>query len=104
MKNKKEAIEEVVEVEEEELSPKELKKIERKNKAEKRKKAKQKDKVARFAGIIMLGMILLTGFLLWVAGEMKQDPKSIPQPTIRPSYQNEITPPMKSNQNSIIVR
>jgi cytoskeletal protein RodZ len=74
------------EVQEEELSPRELKKQERQASAEKRKKARQKDKVARFAGIILLGMILLVGFLLWVAGEMQQErTTSTPQRMMVPS-------------------
>ena len=63
---------------EEELSPRELKKQERQASALKRQKARQKDKVARFAGIILLGMMLLIGFLLWVAGEMGQERINVP--------------------------
>jgi len=58
-------------VDEEKLSAKEIKKRERMGRVEKRRKARQKDKVARFAGIILLGMVLIIGFLLWVSGEMR---------------------------------
>lgn len=56
------------EEQEKELSPKEIKRRERQEGVEKRRKARQKDKVARFAGAILLGMLLLVGFLLWVGG------------------------------------
>jgi len=38
--------------------------------AEKRKSLKQKDKIARWSGFILLLMVLIVGFVLWVAGEM----------------------------------
>lgn len=90
MKKKKSENEEIEETQEEELSEKEQKKLERKAGVEKRKKARQKDKVARFAGIILLGMILLIGFLLWVAGEMQSEQGGVvqPRPTPPPLYQN----------------
>ncbi len=65
----------------EELSEKELKKLERQEGVEKRRKARQKDKVARFAGIIMLGMVLFIGFLLLILGEIQS---SSSQKTITP--------------------
>lgn len=55
----------------EELSEKELKKIKNKESADKRKTAKKKDRVARWGGIILLGLVMFVGFLLWVSGEMK---------------------------------
>ncbi len=69
MRRKKEDIEEVEEVEE--LSEKEQKKLKHKEGVEKRKNAKKKDKVARWGGIILLGLMMFSGFLLWVFGEMK---------------------------------
>jgi uncharacterized membrane protein len=82
-KNKQEVVE--AEVEQEiVLSPRELKKQEREASAAKRRKARQKDKVARFSGIILLGMILFIGFLLWVAGEMRTEVPSLSQPTPTP--------------------
>ena len=49
----------------------EKKLIKQKNKesAERRRAAKRKDKVARWGGIILLGLIMFVGFLLWVSGE-----------------------------------
>lgn len=73
MKRRKEEIEEVEEVEEVELSEKEQKKLKLKESAEKRKNAKRKDKVARWGGVILLGLVMFIGFLLWVSGEMKND-------------------------------
>lgn len=55
---------------EEELSEKEQKKLKQKESVEKRKNAKKKDKVARWGGLILLGLIMFVGFLLWVSGEM----------------------------------
>ena len=51
--------------------------LKQKESREKRRTAKQKDKVARWGGLILLGLIMFVGFLLWVSGEMKQDPTSI---------------------------
>jgi len=85
MRRRKEEVEEVEEVEEApELSEKELKKKKRQESVEKRKNAKRKDKVARWGGIILLGLIMFVGFLLWVSGEMKQEIKPINQDTIKP--------------------
>lgn len=60
----KEEQEEIVEGEE---------KVEKKKKREgvvaKRKALKQKDKIARWSGFILLLLVLIFGFLLWVAGE-----------------------------------
>lgn len=75
MRRRRSRDEEVEEVEEvEELSEKEQKKLKQKEAVEKRKNAKRKDKVARWGGIILLGLMMFVGFLLWVAGEMRQDP------------------------------
>lgn len=43
----------------------------RKEGVEKRKRAKKVDKQARWAGLIMLVVIMLVGFLMWVTGEVK---------------------------------
>jgi hypothetical protein len=56
------------------LSEKELKKLKQKESSEKRKNAKKRDKVARWGGLILLGLIMFIGFLLWVSGEMRSDP------------------------------
>lgn len=69
-RDKDQEVEEVEEVEESELSEKEQKKLKHKEAIEKRKNAKRKDKVARWGGIILLGLIMFVGFLLWVSGEM----------------------------------
>ena len=58
----------------EELSEKELKKLKQQESVEKRKNAKRKDKVARWGGLILLGLMMFVGFLLWVSGEMKNPP------------------------------
>lgn len=57
---------------EEELSEKEQKKERRKASALKRKNLKKKDQVARWGGVILLGLMMFVGFLLWVSGEMNQ--------------------------------
>ena len=69
MRRKRDEVEEVEEVDQKILKQKESR--------EKRRTAKQKDKVARWGGLILLGLIMFVGFLLWVSGEMKQDPTSI---------------------------
>lgn len=74
MRRRKQDVEEIEEVEEVELSERELKKLKHKESVEKRKDAKRKDKVARWGGLILLGLIMFAGFLLWVSGEMKNDP------------------------------
>jgi len=58
----------------EELSEKELKKQKRQEAVEKRRNARKKDKVTRWGGLILLGLVMFAGFLLWVSGEMKSDP------------------------------
>lgn len=70
MKKNKKELEEVEEIEEVEVDEKELKKERIKAAAEKRRAARKKDKVARWGGIILLGLIMFVGFLLWVSGEM----------------------------------
>jgi len=66
----RELAEEAAEQEETELSEKEQKKLKQKETAEKRKSAKKKDKVARWGGLILLGLVMFIGFLLWVSGEI----------------------------------
>lgn len=68
MKHKSEEVEEI-----EEQSEEELKKEKRQEMVEKRKNAKKRDKIARWGGLILLGLVLFVGFLLWVFGEMQQD-------------------------------
>lgn len=72
MRKKPEA-EEIQDEESPELSEKELKKQKRNEAVEKRRNAKKRDKVARWGGIILLGLMMFVGFLLWVAGEMGQE-------------------------------
>lgn len=88
MRRRREEIEEVEESEnegapEEELSEKDLKKKKRKESLEKRKNAKRKDKVARWGGVILLGLIMFVGFLLWVLGEMKMEDKGVVNPRVQ---------------------
>jgi len=84
MRKKREKTPEIDEVEEvEELSEKEVKKLKQKEIIEKRKNAKKKDKIARWGGLILLGLIMFVGFLLLVSGEMKNEIKR-PIPTIKP--------------------
>lgn len=93
-RGKDEEVEEVEEVEE--LSEKEQKKLKQKESVEKRKNAKRKDKVARWGGIILLGLMMFVGFLLWVAGEMREENGLTNQPNNKPTYQQE--------SGSVIVR
>lgn len=93
-RSKDEEFEEVEEVEE--LSEKEQKKLKQKEAVEKRKNAKRKDKVARWGGIILLGLMMFVGFLLWVAGEMKQEDGLTNQQDNKPTYQQ--------GSGSVIVR
>lgn len=69
MRNKKE--EQELEQEITEQSEEQLKKKSRKVSVEKRKAKKRQDKVVRFAGLILLFVVLMLGFLLWVAGEAR---------------------------------
>jgi len=65
------------EVEEREVlseEEKEEKKAKREEKVEKRKKAKKQDRMVRWSGIILFGILLIIGFLMWVAGEVKNEP------------------------------
>ncbi len=88
MRSKRDRDKEIEEVEEvEELSEKEQKKLKQKEAVEKRKNAKRKDKVARWGGIILLGLMMFVGFLLWVAGEMKQETGITNELDNRPTYQ-----------------
>ena len=66
------------------MSEKDIKTKKRKDSIEKRKNAKRKDKVARWGGVILLGLIMFVGFLLFVLGEMKLENQS----TLPPSTQN----------------
>lgn len=96
MRRRRSRDEEVEEVEVvEELSEKEQKKLKQKEAVEKRKNAKRKDKVARWGGIILLGLMMFVGFLLWVAGEMKTENQ--------PLNQYNITP-LDSQAGSVIVK
>jgi hypothetical protein len=96
MRSKRDRDREIEEVEEvEELSEKQQKKLKHKEATQKRKDAKRKDKVARWGGIILLGLMMFIGFLLWVAGEMRGDNKSLNQNTIKP---------FESQNGSIIVK
>ncbi len=82
-----------------ELSEKEQKKLKQKKLVDKRKNERRKDKVARWGGVILLGLVMFVGFLLWVSGEMKREP--------RPGLQNTVSPyqtPVGQQQNSVIVR
>lgn len=103
MRRKKEEIDEEVEELEEtpELSEKELKKKKQKESVEKRKNAKRKDKVARWGGIILLGLIMFSGFLLWVFGEMSQDSTTPPAP-LGVSQKNTV--PVETQRGSVIVK
>lgn len=94
MKRRQEEIEEIEEGQEEE-SPEELKKERRREAVEKRKSAKKRDKVARWGGLILFGLILFVGFLMWVFGEMAQESQSMQQ------YSNI---PTETSQGSVIVR
>jgi len=82
MRKKKDEVIETEELEEVELTEKELKKQKQKENVEKRKNAKKKDKVARWGGIILLGLIMFVGFLLLVFGEMSaENSNSIDDPS-----------------------
>ena len=104
-RRKKDIEEEVEEVQEEELSEKEQKKLKLKTSAEKRKNIKKKDKVARWGGIILLGLVMFVGFLLWISGEIKQESSQQVAPinSIPSRSSSEIAPP-SSPTNTIIVR
>lgn len=95
MSRKKEEIDEIEEAQE--VDEKELKKEKRQEAIAKRKNAKKKDKIARWGGVILLGLIMFVGFLLWVAGEMKTENPPLNQNTITPFKTN-------SNSGSVIVR
>lgn len=82
MRKKREKIEEIEDdAEVEELSEKETKKLKQKEIIEKRKNAKKKDKVARWGGLILLGLIMFVGFLLLVSGEMNNESQR-PYPSV----------------------
>lgn len=93
---KKREVEEVEEIEQvEELSEKEVKKLKRKESVEKRKNAKKKDKIARWGGLILLGLVMFVGFLLLVSGQMKSETKSLNQ-----NYNS----PYESGTSSVILK
>ena len=100
MRKKRDVSEEIEEIEEEEveLSEKEQKKKKQKEGAEKRKNAKKKDKVARWGGLILLGLVMFVGFLLWVSGEMKQENIPLNQRNITP-FESQ----MESRSGSTII-
>ncbi|MBP9702272.1 hypothetical protein KBD69_01165 [Candidatus Woesebacteria bacterium] len=54
----------------EEVSEKEEKKAKRKEGADKRRNQKKKDKIARWSGFILLLVVIMVGFLMWIAGEI----------------------------------
>ena len=56
----------------------------RQERLEKRKKSQQKDVVARWSGLILLGLILLLSFVLWVAGEMESGNTGVTPPPASP--------------------
>jgi uncharacterized membrane protein len=93
MKRQKDEIEEVEEVEE--RSAEELKKERRKEGMEKRKNAKKRDKVARWGGLILFGLIVFVGFLMWVFGEMSLENTS--------TYQSNDAP-IEIHEGSVIVQ
>lgn len=69
-----------------ELTEKEQKKLKQKESVQKRKNAIKKDKVARWGGLILLGLVMFAGFLLWVSGEIKQESiESLPKSSVRNS-------------------
>lgn len=94
MKRKKDEIEEVEEKEEVEEDPKALKKKQREEKKEKRLKKKKQDKAARWAGAIMLFLIMIVGFLLWVSGQIGSDNRQdYARPVVTPN--STIQTPMR---------
>lgn len=102
MRKRKDENDETEELEEVELSEKEQKKIKQKEIIEKRKNAKRKDKVARWGGVILLGLIMFVGFLLWVAGEMQAETSNIK--SSQPINQKIIEPMKGNTSGTIIVR
>lgn len=94
---------EEIEEEEVELSEKEQKKKKQKEGAEKRKNAKKKDKVARWGGLILLGLVMFVGFLLWVSGEMKSEKSLQPTNINNPVYEKQFNASPTGN-STIIVR
>lgn len=67
MRTKQEEVEEKMTEEAEEKAGAKAK---RKESAERRKSQKKRDKIARWSGFILLLLVMLVGFLLWVAGEI----------------------------------
>lgn len=56
---------------EEEVDEKNEAKTKRREGVERRKIAKKKDKIARWSGFILLLIVMMVGFLLWIAGEIR---------------------------------
>lgn len=111
MKRKKNEIEEELDDEnnasevDEELSEKELKKKKQKESVEKRKNARRKDKVARWGGIILLGLMMFVGFLLWVFGEMSSEGSDHGQViNSSPEVYKQRTVKPETQQGSVIVK
>ena len=104
MRKKRDVAEEIEEIEEEEveLSEKDLKKKKQKEGAEKRKNAKKKDKVARWGGLILLGLVMFVGFLLWVSGEMKVEKSFEPVNINNSVYEKQIYTPPTGNSTIIV--
>ncbi len=86
---------------EDEVDEKELKKEKRQEKLERRKKAKQKDVVARWSGLILLGLILILSFILWVAGEVENGSQSGGSPV---REQTPFVEPISSPTSSGVVQ
>lgn len=104
MRKKRDVSEEIEEMgeEESELSEKELKKKKQKEGAEKRKNAKKKDKVARWGGLILLGLVMFVGFLLWISGEMKAEKSIEPININNPVYEKQIYRTPTGNSTIIV--
>jgi uncharacterized protein HemX len=74
MKRKHEEVEESVVAEETiEVDGKEVRRAKREERLAKKKKAKQKERQARFAGLILLFVVLFVGFCLYVLGEIRSE-------------------------------
>lgn len=65
---------------ESEISPKERKKRDHQAGVEKRRKARNRDKVARWGGLILLGLMMFVGFLLWVGSEIRGEDAQLSRP------------------------
>lgn len=99
-KAKPEEIEYTEDIEETaEPDEKELKKKKREEKKEKRLKRKKQDKAARWAGTVMLFVIMIVGFLLWISGQLRSGTPEYVRPVASPDSdyytpsQSEYAPP-----------